>query len=400
MLGHKGKINKEAIVFAVILAPFFEPMLFGLLEEKGLNTQLWSSIGMIFLLMRILFVCGSFALLLLFISRGEIHFSKVATFLMINILLWGVSSIFSQSADLKLWVNVVQNAGFIIVCTVLTKYSRKHFFQGCILLFGILTFLGIVSILLHPMGYFHAASTNEAFYFLGGKNGSFPYYYSFFFSAIVYSVVWKCSNRKLYLWLGLCLLAALICQSSNSLICLTIIVICLALYNSHINISFLHPKILGVVFILIFVLIYTGNISAPVVSVLNKMGRDITFSGRDVLWAQAFGYILAEPLWGVGNKAVFILRDLRNAGHAHSQYLNRLAIYGIVPFVFFLLSVICLFKKGDSVNKGQEVIIIELLMLVYFLHMGFDTYPYYFIILMLIGANEAFNELIIKDRNN
>ncbi|MBQ9314987.1 MAG: O-antigen ligase family protein [Clostridia bacterium] len=384
--------KKESILFSLLLFPFFEPMLFGLLESNGINTHIWKTIGNIFLASRVSVIFISLFLFVKMLIQRKHLFDNAIICLIINILLWGASSFFNRSGDIKLWANVFQNIGFIIVCIVLLNSSSKCFFQASILLFGSLTIVGALSIFFHPLGYFSARTTNEAFYFLGGKNGSFPYYFFFFYSKILYDLIWKKEKPKMYFWLLLTITAAGICKSANSIICLLMILLCLMLLNSpKLLINSINPVFIFSIVVAFITMLYVGNVVDPLRNILNYFGKNDTFSGRDILWAQAFHYIISSPFWGVGNNAVFILRDLRDAGHAHSQYLHRLSLYGIIPFVFFVISIMIVLRKDSPILDKPIANTIKLLFIVYLFHMAFDTYPYYFPILLIMMGNASLN---------
>ena len=388
------KIRKKTLKNIVLLLPFFEPMLFGFLEEKGINIRLWGTIGNVFLLMRIAIVAitlfKSFRLLII----RRLHLGKSLTLLVINVFMWGVSSFITHTSDLRLWVNIIQNIGFILLCSILIDESENDFFKASIAVFGVLSSVGVASIVLHPLGYFNAKTTNDALYFLGGKNGSFPYYFSLFFCVIAYYLVWKRKKPRIAGWILVTIGAALICHSSNSVLCLLLIWGCLVLAGCPPTVvKKINPKMITIIIIVFITTIYIGNISSSVTTLLGRIGRDSTFSGRDVLWSQALSYITKSPLWGVGTNAKFILRDLRDAGHAHSQYLHRLALHGLIPFSFFVMSIIAIYRKGDKIRNKYNVHIIELLMSVYLLHMAFDTYPYYYFILMIVITDRSLDKL-------
>lgn len=87
--------------------------------------------------------------------------------------------------------------------------------------------------------------------------------------------------------------------------------------------------------------------------IINQFTRgtdSVEISGRDVIWAHYFNYIIENPMGG--NGSVRLLLDGGN--HAHNSYIQFIADNGIVIFLFFML---VLFRR---INKSNFVFILPL----------------------------------------
>ena len=130
-----------------------------------------------------------------------------------------------------------------------------------------------------------------------------------------------------------------------------------------------------------------GMMFPPFVALLSSLGRNASFTGRDTLWQQAIDYFRANPLFGSGENLVFTLKSGDVTNHAHSQYLNRLAKYGLVPFVFLAGSLAVLTERMTSARRTLLMNLIGSCLIVYLLHMSFDDYSYNFFLLTVMIAN-------------
>ena len=68
------------------------------------------------------------------------------------------------------------------------------------------------------------------------------------------------------------------------------------------------------------------------------VGKDISFSGRTSIWKRAIQYVLANPLWGLGNDVVYdVWENYHYVYSAHNEVLDFAVKYGCIALVGFVM---------------------------------------------------------------
>ena len=91
------------------------------------------------------------------------------------------------------------------------------------------------------------------------------------------------------------------------------------------------------------------------------------FTGRESVWADAFGMIMDSPIFGCGNEQVF-------AGEFDSAHNSLLAIWktsGIIPVLVYV--VLFVFCKSISQNKHKTVDVLKVALIGYLFIAAFET---------------------------
>ena len=381
-------ITREQALCALMVLPFVEPLSLNIFVRQGFYPGLFSALGDVFLFGRLAVASWAFLTVLRRLVLDKFVIDNLILLLFIHMGMLLVSCLFNGSRELKIVVQVYSHLGFLIACALLIERSPREFLQGCILCFGTLSVLGTVSIFLYPQGMIRGDDPNSRYYLLGAKNTAFPYYFCFLLSWAAYSGKWKKRLPKLAPVILIFIAAARICDSSSSTACLALLLLfyLLAQYAGGI-LRRLRPSVLLAVLVAAVVLIYMGMVFSPFAALLHSLGRGTSFTGRDKLWQQAIQYFRASPLFGSGENLVYTLRGGLTTAHAHSQYLNRLAKYGIAPFVFFVVSLVVLERRLESSVDRLLTCLMGSFLVVYLLHMSFDDYTYNFFLLLMMIVN-------------
>ena len=184
-------------------------------------------------------------------------------------------------------------------------------------------------------------------------------------------------------------------QSSSTIFCLLLI---LAYYTLEV-VSFekfiLKPWISFIVVISGILIIYIGASNFRVIAnLVDMLGRDLSFSGRTTLWEQAIRYFKDSPIIGKGVDIFFYNYSGYVQNSAHSQYLDRLAKYGIIAFSTFLYSIVNIEVILNQAKEKHLASIMGLLFSVYLLRMGFDVvnFDYFICIAYLISEVTCFQK--------
>ena len=215
------EIKRKSVIYALLLIPFFELFTYELMIGKNVFPQVFSVITTFFSLTRILITC---ILVAQFIYCRRIP-QMITT--------WGIAgysfvcvlvSILNGSVYLTYIIGSLSYIGLALLCEKMIQDSLDCFNEACILLFGFYSIVGALSIYLMPYGLLKSETKMYAIYFLGSKNSSY-----FYFVIYVYFLLFDSLKKKgkVTRFTGIisCLLlgAVVVCDSSNSLLCLLVI---------------------------------------------------------------------------------------------------------------------------------------------------------------------------------
>lgn len=129
------------------------------------------------------------------------------------------------------------------------------------------------------------------------------------------------------------------------------------------------------------------NNELAVYIVEDLLGKDITFTGRTYQWLSALDVIGKSPIWGYGNVDMewYVSNMSSFAVGPHNFILSILIFGGLILLFLFLailsLSLLSLLQRPDKTYSILALGIMSLLFM-----MTFETYPIYFIFLLLIIA--------------
>ena len=391
-LKEKRTVSIKQLMFAVLILPFFPPMLVEMMVEKG--SALWKVIEYCYKGSQVVFASFGYVIWLCDKKRES---SRWFIFLVAHLFSFVVACAANGTISPSLMGRMYSDIGFCILCVVLLKNSRKDFIGACVMLFTLLTVYGILSIYLFPRGFFNGETVYDRVWGLGAKNNAFPMFFAcFFFNFLNYMEQDKSIPNTMPVYITMAIIAGMVCESVNTMLCLALVLFVYFLNRFLPRIlTCVNFRVVLIAFIFILAVIYVGMKSKLMVTILAMLGRSPTFSGRTRLWEQAITYLRNNPLFGAGHMLEYFLGSGISTPHAHSQWMDKLAKYGSVQFVFLILFVSKTFKNGCKCPTRRKACVIMSLLLIYMLHMSFDTYNYDFFTLFFICANAVF----VNDRN-
>jgi O-antigen ligase len=307
--------------------------------------------------------------------------------LILHICAMVAAGLLNRNTSLTALGGLYANAGFCLLCAALYTHFKEDFFRTGFVFFAILALWGVTTVYIFPYGFLKSGTVYDAIYGLGAKNNAFPFYFALIFFSLL---VLKNKQKLLFIPIAIMatVIAGYICGSTNTIICM-ILVLMLYLVAAFLRRIFtkLNPVVFLIAFVAIIALIYEGLESELIAGVLAKFKRSLTFSGRNVLWQQAVEYFSNSPLIGVGSEIIYTLVNKVTTAHAHSQWLDKLAKYGIIPLIFLVFVVLRTFIKSRKTVNREKANLLCGMLLIYMLHMSFDTYNYNFFTLFIIVAN-------------
>lgn len=385
----------------ICLIPFFQPGCIDSFILYGINTTFFTLLGKFFTALRMLISIFTIFIFLLNINRIKKRTNKwVFTLLLLNVLLVALSGLIN-SARITVMLSYLYDVGVLCLFELLI-YRRKNFFLNAIIyLFGALSWIGAISVILFPNGFNHAHDIHNAIYFLGSKNASINVYIVFLMSLWGKSIYeGKELPSRSIIYLAVFFLTGVMMGSGSTIVCvlgLTCIFVNYRILRGKIVIS---PIIPFSIVIIIVVIIYLGSSFQFILDVLEWIGRDTTFSGRTTLWKQAIKYYNQNILFGSGMDIVYRNFSGTIQYSAHSQFLDRLAKYGLIPFLAFCASILYM-EKQLVFSKGKKISsMLGLFIALYILRMGFDVYSLYYIFTIAYLCNVFVGNKDDKMSNN
>lgn len=377
-------IHRKILQIFLMLFVFFPPMsLNHLIDTSGL----WRGVNYLYKVGQLVF--AGLGVFFWIISRTREQ-SKWFALLVAHMGLMILVCLPNGSMTIDVLQRKFLELGFCFLCAELYRKNRSDFIKAALGVFAVYTLWGVATIYLFPRGFNHASSTYRALYGLGAKNNSFPHFFAFFFFLFLYSAgQGKRLQRKIPVLIIVVMAAGLICESINTVLCIGLVLVLYYLVTKFRPVFLrLSPRILFISFVTIITLVYLGTQLQVVELMLAYFNRSTTFSGRTVLWGQAFSDMLSKPLFGAGYDTVFTLLGGTVSSHAHSQWLDKMAKFGIVQAIPLFMMLYYTFVKAGKHPDRLKGNMIAVLLLIYMLHMSFDTYNYNFFTLFVIVVNE------------
>ncbi len=377
------KVNKTCVLFFFLMLPFFQPGCIDNMIAYGMHTALFESIGLVYAVARMGVSVFAVIAYIYMLMHKNIKINRYSAVFMLCTVCVIFSNLWNQ-AGLSVIISNVCEIAFLCLCELLLMQKNSQFVYVLTAIFGILSIVGAISIFAFPQGLNHAPDIHVAIYFLGSKNASVNLYIVFLMG---FAGIACASKKKLpisgLLWILIFLATGIITESGSAILCMGLLLVWYLLYRIVKKEIVISPWIPFLIVACVLVLIYSGT-TVPVFSnVLAGLGRDITFSGRVPLWQQALDYFKKFPLLGTGIDVEF--RNLSGyiQQSAHSQYLDRLAKYGIAAFVCFMAEIIFAVRDLQKAKRKKLAGFLGGIFAVYLLRMGFDTYSFYYFIVLV-----------------
>lgn len=384
------RIEKLLVIELLLIIPFFKLLSIGCFIEEGIATSFFTTLGSLLDIMRIISATVGFGIMLFRlvghkIALPEFSSRRIFILLVIYFVLVLVSCIINHSLTIKYAMKIYTYIGFVVLCYEFFILSPLTLIKSCKIFFGSLCIAGMFFIFLYPLGFNHGDRVYTAIYLFGGKNTAFPFYFFYLFTLVIEEqYLNKANQKKIIILLVIMICCAIKCESVNTLLSIMLFGVIYLLYKD-LKITF-NPFIINVMILSLLLGIYIGPKTIDLTSVLGMFNRNMTFSKRTILWDQAYGYFHKSPLFGAGDNIVYRLSSMKNGftDHAHSQYIDRVAKYGIIPMIFLISIIISTVNKIKYPVSSRFSRCLGVLFSVYTLHMGFDDYNFNFFILLVM----------------
>ena len=230
-----------------------------------------------------------------------------------------------------------------------------------------------ISVLICPDGLYTIeivwnewSSSYREQWLLGNKNSHGMWFvlasivtYGYFLSKRNFEVKKRLTISKLLIIVGvfLALVTLIMVKSSTGLVAVTIA--WFALYSCICRDCkiVINTKLVVIIYAVVAALVILGGMQflQPIIQLVFK--KDITFTGRNIIWANSLLYISQKPVlgWGVlsTSQITSMLGSVASTS-AHNQFLNTLLQGGLLLFAILLLLLTTIIKKIDAVQNNND----------------------------------------------
>ena len=278
------------------------------------------------------------------------------------------------------------NCSIILISDYLLKKDTDCFLKYTTWIFGFLIIINIITMFIYyPNGMYIDILGDRNYYFLEHDNGSFFYTLPVLFLSIIYSL--KKHNKisiYCYLFLIINILGYVYVMSTIASVCLVALMFCLLYINSKTLNNIINSKAIGIILISILVgLLFFNLQSYFVTNILNYFNKDVTLSGRTIIWQRAFDFIKVRPIIGYGQELLQIRLLRFGISHVHNILLQIIYNGGFLAFFIYILCILMLNKSINNCENSKMKFVMKVIMYLYFFASIFDFYNTKFIVYII-----------------
>lgn len=388
MLTRRIAKNSHVVCMAQLL-PFFELYTFTMLINRNVNAGFFTIVHMLYSVARTAISVKVIIEFFLKTINKKKWYGKAWIGVIYLCIALTLATVVNKSIYNSFFLGLFNYVGFALLCEKLLNTNEVSFYRGGILLFGILSTLGMLSILFFPMGFFNDSITDYAVYFLGSKNASIFYYLMFILFLMLYDLQSRIRRLKkvIPVLVILMTITVLICKSANSLFCLLLIAFYyLFSYQNKLFRRLLSPRFFIVSAVLIFYFVVFAKNSPLVTSILSIFQKSSNYTGRSYFWEQALSMIVSHPIFGNGANSTFsILGSISGIIYpqAHNFYLDYFAKYGFVPLLIIIACSFYWMNRAWNAGERKRASLVLFFFFTLLIHSIFDDISLYYIFIMI-----------------
>lgn len=281
------KMNIYYIIFLISIIPFFKPYYFTYTEAPVVNFIYLNALRLVFI-----------TVLFTYIIRGKL--SKFIIMLLIFYFVKAVSTIINNGSVSALITEFYPVLGICLLIELGLQKKPEKLINAFATLLGFLTFVNFIAMIVNPHGYHYI---EKRIYFMDQGNQLAPLY-------ILTIVMLELRNNyfpkkygkiQLTLTLFICTFMIFYVGSGSNIIAWIPIVFYYIMPFLSRNSLIFNIKSYVILYITLFFSIIYYNIQERYAEVLYRLlGKDITFTGRTLLWDMAIKMIKDRPLLGYG----------------------------------------------------------------------------------------------------
>lgn len=237
--------------------------------------------------------------------------------------------------------------GFLLVLEFYIQRDISVFIRTFVWLVGGIVFLNAILVLLYPNGMYINTRGDTGNWLLG-------YYNAHFFTVLPWCILFLTTSTKKHgklTWLAVLVVAALtaclyMAGSKTSTVSMVVFLLALTLSMKVGKIHLPNISIIVAISALLSYLMIAFHIQDYFADfILNVLHRDVSLTGRTMIWTMAMNSIRSSPIIGNGSRVYELNNGMWTTTQAHNTFLNILVNGGIVGFILFMLPLVLLAVK-------------------------------------------------------
>lgn len=293
-----------------------------------------------------------FLFLIIFLYERKFTIPKYILYAVTTQLILTMVSIYLKVPLMNLIKEVVTSISFFIIVDYLFKNYTNSFINSVFYVLFLLVMLNFAVIILYPKGIYNIGLSNRSYWLFGHVNNMPSFVYpSLLISAIIYNKNKGLKKQLSIILFLVSILSILLGGSATSSIGLVFIAATMVFKRIKINLRSVF--IFSMIF-LIIVVIMNSNIN--IIKIISKLfNRNITFTGRTVIWERVLYYIKNNFIFGYGIESAAITELKFGFISPHNRYLYILYRGGIISFILFVLFIFNIDLKTKKFNIDKRL---------------------------------------------
>lgn len=332
-------------------------------------------------ILNIIYIYFSWKIIHNILEKRQLTFSKLSIFIVIFCLvssIWSLNSISTIKESIKLFIITM------IAVYLTNKYNIKVLFRLIFISGFIITISSFMVILILPERGIDQISHIGAWMGVFNHKNSLGNSIAFYFLISMFLLSFTKKKISRLIILGVCVLQLILIFYSQSTTSLVLVIIEISLFVVFLIYRFIKNRYLKAIYsVNIFGLTIIGAliIIINLVSILNLFGKDLTLTGRNVIYRAAIDLISERWLLGYGYRALidsdnlyyelFLSKIGFTVGSLHNGFLEATANIGVFGIVFIIIALFNYFYKALKVPKREILNFYPLVFFVYLIVLNF-----------------------------
>lgn len=251
--------------------------------------------------------------------------------------------------------------GMISMVSYGIKKHKYEFLLSLTIVLSAYTYINFLSVLIFPAGIFKVILSNNAHWFLGHKN----LFINVYLLAIIVNIEFDFLRaKKISINLIMLFITSLYSlYRVSALTSIIVVFICglgymlyILFENNKIIISIKYAYITAIVLNLALILFESLQLRS---SVAIFLGKDISFTGRTIIWENAISWITKSPVIGWGFEYVkdisYKLGGNINFVNCHNFFLDVIYKGGFIAFVVLLIFFISVYREFRVLEERTNI---------------------------------------------
>lgn len=309
---------------------------------------------------------------LIFFKKKKICLKKEPVWVGLYFVTLLISTVLFKGFEISLLKSLVKTA---IVTTIIINFLVKYkkyilgiFFKICAWVGEIGAIANFILIILIPNGLLRTQKTGEPMWLYGHKNSLFM---SLFISILASAILYYHKDKerislRTYILIGIVLVSGILSNAGMVTVCAFLLLAFLLLLRSRTvkNQITMKSCILIPLFINVLICIFRmQNIFSFII--VDILGKNVTLSGRTMIWDAALEYIHMHPVFGVGYLFPSDLYEMIVLSTTHNWIIGVLFHMGIVGALLWGVSLGHILHRGKALSKNYVMKILSVFMFCY-----------------------------------